>query len=57
MGVICIVEDPVISSWLPGKRAARVTIVAAGNSFTTCVEYPKGEPENPITESDIIEKN
>jgi 2-methylcitrate dehydratase PrpD len=57
MGLIRIVEDPEISSWLPGKRAARVTIVSAGGSFTTCVEYPKGEPENPITESEIIEKN
>ena len=57
MGLIKIVEDPVISSWLPNKRAARVTIVAGGESFTTCVEYPKGEPENPMTESEIIEKN
>jgi 2-methylcitrate dehydratase PrpD len=57
MGLVRIVEDPEISTWLPGKRAARVTIVSADNSFTTCVEYPKGEPENPITESEIIEKN
>lgn len=57
MGLVRIVEDPEISSWLPGKRAARMTIESAGNSFTTCVEYPKGEPENPITESEIIEKN
>lgn len=55
--LVQIVEDPEISSWLPGKRAARVTIVSAGNSFSTCVEYPKGEPENPITASEIIEKN
>ena len=57
MGLVCIVEDPEISSWLPGKRAARVTIVSGDHSFTTCIEYPKGEPENPITESKIIEKN
>lgn len=55
--LVQIVEDPEISSWLPGKRAARVTIVSAGNSFSTCVEYPKGEPENPITATEIIEKN
>ncbi len=57
MGLVRIVEDPEISSWLPGKRAARVTIVSGDHSFTTCIEYPKGEPENPITESEIIEKN
>lgn len=57
MDLIQIVEDPVISSWLPGKRAARVTIESADNSFTTCVGYPKGEPENPITSLEIIEKN
>ena len=57
MGLIQIVEDPEISSWIPEKRAARVTIVSADNSFSTCVEYPKGEPENPIIESEIIKKN
>lgn len=57
MGLIRIVEDSEISSWLPGKRAARVTIVSAGKSFTTCIEYPKGEPENPIAATEIIEKN
>ena len=55
--VVRMVEDPEIASWLPNKRAARVTIVAGGEAFTTCVEYPKGEPENPLTESEIIEKN
>ncbi len=57
MGLVHIVENPEFSSWLPRKRAARVTIVSADNSFSTCVEFPKGEPENPITESEIIEKN
>lgn len=55
--VVRMVEDPEIASWLPNKRAARVTIVAGGETFSTCVEYPKGEPENPLTESEIIEKN
>ena len=55
--LVSMIEDPEISSWLPGKRAAQVTIVSGGESFMTCVEYPKGEPENPMTESEIIEKN
>ena len=57
MCLIQIVEDPEISSWLPGKRAARVTIESADKAFSSCVEYPKGEPENPIIESEIIKKN
>ena len=57
MDLICIVEDPEISSWLPGKRAARVTIVSAGESFSICVKYPKGEPENPLSEIEIVTKN
>ena len=57
MGLIRIVEDPEISSWLPRKRAARVTIVSGDYSFTTCVEYPKGEPENSLSEIEIVSKN
>ena len=56
-GLVNMIEDPEISSWLPGKRAAQVTIVAHGESYIKCVEYPKGEPENPLSESEIIEKN
>ena len=57
MSLICIVEDPEISSWLPDKRASRVTIVSVGRMFTTCVEYPKGEPENALSEIEIVSKN
>ena len=56
MRLVNIIEDPDLSSLLPGKRAARVTIVSHGESFMTCVEYPKGEPENPITEDEILER-
>ena len=55
--IVDMIEDPEISSWLPNKRAAQVTIVSAGKSYMCCVEYPKGEPENPMSESEIIEKN
>ena len=55
--MVDIIEDPEISSWLPRKRAAQVTIVSHGESYVSCIEYPKGEPENPLTESEIIKKN
>jgi len=54
--IVDMIEDPEISSWLPNKRAAQVTIVSAGKSYMCCVEYPKGEPENPLHESEIVEK-
>lgn len=56
MNLVEMKEDPEISSWLPGKRAARVTISLVDKSYSLCVEYPKGEPENPICESKINNK-
>ena len=55
--VVDMIEDPEITSWLPNKRAAQVSIVSAGKSYVCCVEYPKGEPENPMSEFEIVEKN
>ena len=55
--LVDMIEDPEITSWLPNKRAAQVTIFSAGQSYMCCVEYPKGEPENPMSESEIVEKN
>ena len=55
--VVDMIEDPEITSWLPNKRAAQVTIVTGGKSYMCCVEYPKGEPENPMSESEIVDKN
>ena len=55
--LVDMIEDPEITSWLPNKRAAQVTIFSSGQSYMCCVEYPKGEPENPMSESEIVEKN
>ena len=55
--VVDMIEDPEITSWLPNRRAARVTVFSAGKSYVCCVEYPKGEPENPMSEFEIVEKN
>ena len=57
MNVVDMIEDPEITSWLPNKRAAQVTVVSDGKSYVCCVEYPKGEPENPMSEFEIVEKN
>lgn len=46
-----------LTSWSPQKRAAIVRISTSdGRVFTHEVDYPKGEPENPMTTSEVMEK-
>jgi 2-methylcitrate dehydratase PrpD len=50
-------EDPVMTEMSPEVRAARLTIfLKNGQCFMCEVDHPKGEPENPMTEADIIHK-
>ena len=51
-----MVENDEFSSWVPRKRAARIFISTASQEYVCQVDYPKGEPENPIGEDLIIEK-
>lgn len=51
-----IVNDE-LTSWSPQKRAAIVSITTTGgNRYSWEVDYPKGEPENPMTCSEVEEK-
>lgn len=46
-----------LTSWSPQKRAAIVSITTiGGNSHSWEVDYPKGEPENPMTRSEVEAK-
>ena len=38
-----------LSAVFPKKQAAIVTVQARGERFTKRVDFPKGEPENPLT--------
>lgn len=50
-------EDKELSALVPEKRGAIVEIVTyQGASFTERVDYPKGEPENPMYLKDIEQK-
>ena len=40
----------------PEKRTARVTILTNNNSYNHEIFYPKGEPENPLSDQDLIQK-
>lgn len=46
-----------LTSWSPQKRAAIVKITTIdGKKFSHEVDYPKGEPENPMTKREVVEK-
>ena len=46
-----------LTSWSPQKRAAIVSITTiGGNNYSWEVDYPKGEPENPMTRSEVEAK-
>ena len=50
--VVC--SDDKITALVPQKRAAIVEIITdEGNCYTERVDFPKGEPENPISDKEI----
>lgn len=51
------VQDPELEKEFPRKWPARVAISTRdGRRFETFVEYPKGDPENPFSWDEMIEK-
>ncbi len=54
---IDVIEDPELSVLVPQKRAAKITIyLNDGKELCWRIDYPKGEPENPITHEELIDK-
>lgn len=52
-----VLEDEELTKLVPDKRAAIVEIITNnGQRYEERVNYPKGEPENPMTKSDVEEK-
>ena len=51
-----VLEDERLTSLSPAKRAARVTIYTENGVFEHQVDYPKGQPENPISTAEIQHK-
>ena len=46
-----------MTSWVPKKRAARVTVTMKnGDAFTAQADYALGEPELPMTTEDFRAK-
>lgn len=51
-----LVVDPELARLFPAKTATRVTIHTGHGTFTTMVEYPRGNPENPLTDAELAAK-
>jgi len=57
MGIISLKEDPELTMLYPQKWPSRVEIeLANGERYNGYCEYPKGEPGNPLSEKELIEK-
>lgn len=54
---VTCVKNPELDKMFPQKWPASVKIISKdGRSFQESVEFPKGDPENPLTWDEIIEK-
>ena len=52
-----VIEDDDLTQRSPAVRGARVTIyLKDGNEYKATCLYPKGEPENPLTQEELEEK-
>ncbi len=52
-----VVLDEDIDKQFPGKYAATVSIrMENGKTHTTHIDYPKGDPENPMTDDELVVK-
>ena len=52
-----VVADPEIESLFPELQRVHVTIVTTdGREFSKQIDYPKGDPRNPLSDREIEEK-
>lgn len=51
-----VVADDELSRIFPEKQSAIVTITTKKGTYSERVDFPKGEPENPMTETEFCER-
>jgi len=57
MSRVTCVEDPELNKVFPKQWPASVQIATKdGRRFSTRVDYPKGDPENPLTQEEVLSK-
>lgn len=53
---ITVEADDELSAVFPGIQAAVVTIKCTDKELTERVDFPKGEPENPLTDQEFLDR-
>lgn len=53
---VVVLENEEFSNLCPQKRVGVVTVKTKSGVFTDRVDYPKGEPENPMSRQELEEK-
>jgi 2-methylcitrate dehydratase PrpD len=54
---VILIQDPEVEDLLPKQFAAKVEVETRDRrKFSTFIQYPKGEPENPMSEEELIYK-
>ena len=48
--------DEEMSRMFPDKQSANLTITTSSGVYSECVDFPKGEPENPLTEIEFHQR-
>jgi 2-methylcitrate dehydratase PrpD len=48
--------DPEVEAFYPTNMSGKVTLTARGQTFSRIVEVPKGEPDNFLTEAELLAK-
>ena len=57
MGRVVCVTDPALDKAYPRQWPASVEIVTSdGRKFSTRVDYPRGDPEKPLTWEELLAK-
>lgn len=55
-GKVSVIEDGELTKQYPTKRMAIVSIFTKDQSYREVVSFPKGQPENPMSFDEIIQK-
>jgi 2-methylcitrate dehydratase PrpD len=48
--------DPVLNSQFPAKTMAQVTIHTRRGNYRMIIEHPRGNPENPLSDTELADK-
>jgi 2-methylcitrate dehydratase PrpD len=57
IGKISCVKDPELETEFPKKWPASVTLLTKdGKTYSTRIDFPKGDPQNPLTWDELIDK-